>query len=109
MHDLVIDDQTSDRGKGVILEVTPPSSPKDTNIPSSSSPIPPAVQATLDDIKSEIKNEIRNEFDELRADLRIDMRADIRAEMNASGAATNQRIDELMAFMKELAKQMQKP
>jgi predicted phage gp36 major capsid-like protein len=86
-----------------VVVLTPHRSPMD--IPSSSSPIPPAVQAALDDIKSEIKNEIRNEFDELRADLRIDMRA----EMNASGATTNQRIDELMAFMKELAKQMQKP
>jgi hypothetical protein len=109
MHDLVTDDHGSDKGKSVVKEITPPSSPKDTEMGSSSSPIPPAVQAALEDIKSELKSEIRNEFDELRADLRIDMRADLRAEMNASGAATNQRIDELMAFMKELARQMQKP
>jgi hypothetical protein len=97
---------SSDKGKSVAAEPTPPRSPMQIEVGSSSSKISPAVQLALDHMKAEIKEEMRNEFDELKADLRIDLRANLRADMNASGAATNQRIDELMAFMKKIAKQL---
>ncbi|KAK2436394.1 hypothetical protein QL285_021392 [Trifolium repens] len=38
----------SDKGKKPIVVITPPCSPMKTDIPSTSSPIPPAVQAALD-------------------------------------------------------------
>jgi hypothetical protein len=53
MHDQVDIEQASDMGKYVIVDTTP-SSPMNTNIPSTSSPIPPTVQATLDNIKAKV-------------------------------------------------------
>ena len=65
--------EDSDKGKKPIVVVTPPCSPMKTDIPSTSSPIPPAVQAALDNIKAELADEI----DELRVDVRNDMNSAI--------------------------------
>jgi hypothetical protein len=108
MHDQDLDEKTSDKGKNVIVDSTPPNSPVRLITGSPSSAIPPAVQIALDEIKTEMKNDIseikeemKNEFDELRAD--------IRADMNVSGEATNKRIDEIMLLLQKLASQMNKP
>ncbi|KAK2423232.1 hypothetical protein QL285_033697 [Trifolium repens] len=61
--------EDSDKGKKPIVVDTPPSSPIKTDMPSTSSPIPPAVQAALDNIRTELTNEI----DELRVDMRNDV------------------------------------
>ncbi|KAK2449157.1 hypothetical protein QL285_008379 [Trifolium repens] len=65
--------EDSDKGKKPIVEVTPPCSPMKTDIPSTSAPIPSAVQAALDNIRAELADEI----DELRVDMRNDMNSAI--------------------------------
>jgi hypothetical protein len=100
MHDQVVNEQASDMGKGVIVDITPPSSPMKTDIPSTSSPIPPVVQAALDNIKAELSEEMQQEMDELRADMR--------ADMNASREATHKKIDEMMLFLQKLSSQLPK-
>ncbi|WJX45866.1 hypothetical protein P8452_32715 [Trifolium repens] len=65
--------EDSDKGKKPIEVVTPPCSPMKTDIPYTSSPIPPAVQAALENIKAELADEI----DELRVDVRNDMNSAI--------------------------------
>ncbi|WJX94404.1 hypothetical protein P8452_75823 [Trifolium repens] len=110
MHDQIFDEQASDRGKHIVVDTTPPNSPvrlfRDSGSPSCA--IPPAVQIALDEMKTEMKNELseikedmKNEMDELRADMRTDM--------NASTEATNEKLDEMMEFLKNLASQMHKP
>ncbi|KAK2363275.1 hypothetical protein QL285_088274 [Trifolium repens] len=110
MHDQILDEQASDRGKHIVVDTTPPNSPvrlfRDSGSPSCA--IPPAVQIALDEMKAEMRNELseikedmKNEMDELRADMRTDM--------NASTEATNKKLDEVMEFLKNLASQMQKP
>ncbi|KAK2402027.1 hypothetical protein QL285_051581 [Trifolium repens] len=99
MLDQMLDEhgQVSDRGKHLVIDTTPPTSPVRFTRDSGSSSIPPAVHTALDEMKEEMKNEI----DELRADMRSDM--------NASTEATNKKLDEMMDFLKNLASQMQKP
>ncbi|KAK2380176.1 hypothetical protein QL285_067898 [Trifolium repens] len=97
MLDQMLDEQVSDRGKHLVIDTTPPTSPVRLTRDSGSSYIPPAVQTALDEIKEEMKNEI----DELRADMRYDM--------NASTEAINKKLDEMMDFLKNLASQMRKP
>jgi hypothetical protein len=64
--------EDSDSKKPIVV-VTPPCSPMKTDIPSTSSPIPPTVQAALDDIRAELADEI----DELRVDMQNDMNSAI--------------------------------
>jgi predicted AlkP superfamily phosphohydrolase/phosphomutase len=97
MHDQDLDEKTSDKGKNVIVDSTPPNSPVRLITGSLSSSIPPPVQITLDEMKNEMKEEQRNEIDELRAD------------MNASGEATHEKIDEMMLFLQKIASQLPKP
>jgi hypothetical protein len=87
--------QASDRGKNVVVDSTPPSSPVRTvrDFGSPSSAIPAAVQAALDDIKAEVKTEL----------------SDIRAEMKADGQATNEEMDKIMDFLQDLASHFPKP
>jgi hypothetical protein len=87
--------QASDRGKNVVVDSTPPSSPVRTvrDFGSPSSAIPAAVQAALDDIKAEVKTEL----------------SDIRAEMKADGQATNEEMDKIMDFLQDLASRFPKP
>jgi hypothetical protein len=87
--------QASDRGKNVVVDSTPLSSPVRTvrDYGSPSSAIPPAIQVALDDIKAEVKSEL----------------SDIRAEMKADGKATNEKIDKIMDFLQDLASRFPKP
>jgi hypothetical protein len=62
-----------------------------TDVPSTSSPIPPAVQEALDNIKAELAEDMKHEMDELRAD--------IRSDMNASGEAINKKMDDMMKLL----------
>ncbi|KAK2352381.1 hypothetical protein QL285_096375 [Trifolium repens] len=101
MHDQVINEQASDRGKNVIVDITPPSSPKKTYIPSTSSPIPPAVQAALDNIKAELSEEMTQEIDELRAEMRDDM--------NASAEAVHKKMDDMMKLLLSAISEIKKP
>jgi hypothetical protein len=101
MHDQVVNEQASDRGKGVIVDITPPSSPMKTDIPSTSSPIPPAVQAALDNIKAELSEEMQQEMDELRADMR--------ADMNASVETVHKKMDDMMKLLLSAISEIKKP
>jgi hypothetical protein len=87
--------QASDRGKNVVVDSTPPSSPVRTvrDYGSPSSAIPPAVQVALDDMKAEMKAEL----------------SEIKAEMKADGQATNEKIDKMMDFLQELDSRFPKP
>ncbi|KAK2435924.1 hypothetical protein QL285_020948 [Trifolium repens] len=88
MIDQEINEQASGRGKEVIVDSTPPSSPvrtvKDSGSPSSA--IPPAVQAALDDVKAKISG--------------------IKAKMDENGQAANMKMDKMMEF---LASRLPKP
>ncbi|KAK2428010.1 hypothetical protein QL285_026553 [Trifolium repens] len=79
--------EESDKGKKPIEVVTPPCSPMKTDIPSTSSPIPPAVQAALDTIRAELTNEI----DELRVDMRNDM--------NSAVDTVHKKMDNMMELL----------
>ncbi|KAK2390868.1 hypothetical protein QL285_064378 [Trifolium repens] len=106
MVDQELDEPASGKGKDVIVDSTPSSSPirtvRDSGSPSSA--IPPAVQVALDELKTEMKNEIS----EIKEDMKTEI-SDMRADMNASGEATNKKIDEMMVFLQELASRLPKP
>jgi ABC-type transporter MlaC component len=91
MLDQETNEQASGKGKGIIVDSTPSSSPVRTirESGSPSSAIPPAVQAALDDMKAEI-SEIKN-------------------DMKAGGQATNEKIDRMMNFLQDLASRFPKP
>ncbi|KAK2374568.1 hypothetical protein QL285_075521 [Trifolium repens] len=91
MPDQNLSDDDSDKGKKPIVDTTPPCSPMKINVPSTSSPIPPAVQEALDNIKAELAEDMKHEMDELRAD--------IRSDMNASGEAINKKMDDMMKLL----------
>jgi hypothetical protein len=101
---IMVDQETmepaSDKGKDVVVDTTPPSSPVRLITGSPSSAIPPAVQVALDDMKSEIS--------EMKADMKTEL-SDIKADMNASGEATNKKIDDMMKFLDDLAKRFPQP
>ncbi|KAK2356871.1 hypothetical protein QL285_094191 [Trifolium repens] len=107
---IMIDQETvepaSDRGKNIVADSTPPSSPvriiQDSGSPSSA--IPQAVQVALDEMKTEMKNEIS----EIKATMKTEI-SEMKAEMNASGEATNKKIDDMMVFLQELARRLPKP
>ncbi|KAK2443309.1 hypothetical protein QL285_014423 [Trifolium repens] len=61
--------EDSNKGKKPIVVATPPCSPMNSDVPSTSSPLPPNVEVALQDLRAEIADEI----DELRADVRNDM------------------------------------
>jgi hypothetical protein len=100
------DEQASDKGKNVVVDTTPPNSP--IRIITGSSSIPPVVQATLDDMRTEMKNEIVELKEEMKHEM-DELRADMRADLNASGEATHKKMDEMMSFLQALASQMKKP
>ncbi|WJX57619.1 hypothetical protein P8452_43159 [Trifolium repens] len=79
--------EDSDKGKKPIVEVTPPCSPMKTDIPSTSAPIPSAVQAALDNIRAELADEID--------DLRVDMRND----MNSAIDTVHKKMDNMMELL----------
>ena len=93
--------EDSDKGKKPIVDKTPPCSPMNTYIPSTSSPIPPAVQAALDNIKAELFNEMQQEIDELRADMRTDM--------NASIDTVHKKMDDMMQLLLKAISDIKKP
>jgi hypothetical protein len=108
MQDQDSDEQTSDKGKKVIVDPSPPRSPVKLITGSSSSDIPPAVQAALDEMRTEMKNEIAELKEEMKHEI-DELRVDVRADLNASGEATHKKIDEMMSFLHSLANQMKKP
>jgi hypothetical protein len=85
-----------DKGKGPMVDTTPPRSPKLIQ-GSPSSAIPPVMQLALDNIKTELREELRNEMDEFRADIRDDL--------NRSGEATNKRLDAMMELLLKFTQQ----
>ncbi|KAK2450743.1 hypothetical protein QL285_009845 [Trifolium repens] len=89
--------EDSDKGKKPIVVITPPSSPMKTDIPSTSSPIPPAVQAALDNIKAELADEI----DELRVDVRNDM--------NSAIDTVHKKMDNMMELLLKAITDVKKP
>ncbi|KAK2429538.1 hypothetical protein QL285_027967 [Trifolium repens] len=99
-----ITEPASNKGKAVVVDTTPPSSPVKLIAGSPSSAIPPAVQIALDEMKTEVKNDISEVKEEVKNDI-----SDLRADMNASGEATNKKIDEMMAFLYKIASQLPKP
>jgi hypothetical protein len=89
--------EDSDKGKKPIVVATPPRSPMKTDIPSTSSPIPPAVQAALDNIRTELADEI----DELRVDMRNDM--------NSAIDTVHKRMDDMMMTLLKAIADVKKP
>jgi hypothetical protein len=94
-------DEDSDKGKKPFVDVTPPGSPMQIEVPSTSSPIPPAVQAALDNMKAEITEEMHHEMDELRADMRTNL--------NASVASVHQKMDDMMQLLLKAITENKKP
>jgi hypothetical protein len=89
--------EDSDKGKKPIVVATPPSSPIKTDMPSTSSLIPPAVQAALDNIRTELTNEI----DELRVDMRNDV--------NSAVETVHKRMDDMMLTLLKAITDVKKP
>ncbi|KAK2436351.1 hypothetical protein QL285_021350 [Trifolium repens] len=89
--------EDSDKGKKPIVMATPPSSPIKTDMPSNSSLIPPAVQAALDNIRTELTNEI----DELRVDMRNDV--------NSAVETVHKRMDDMMLTLMKAIADVKKP
>ncbi|KAK2389565.1 hypothetical protein QL285_063147 [Trifolium repens] len=88
--------EDSDSKKPIVV-VTPPCSPMKTDIPSTSSPIPPTVQAALDDIRAELADEI----DELRVDVRKDM--------NSAIGTVHKKMDDMMELLLKAIADVKKP
>ncbi|KAK2403123.1 hypothetical protein QL285_052587 [Trifolium repens] len=101
MPDQNLSGEDSDKGKKPIVDTTPPCSPMKTDVPSTSSPIPPAVQAALDNIKAELSEEMQQEMDELRADMR--------ADMNASVETVHKKMDDMMKLLLSAISEIKKP
>ncbi|KAK2427634.1 hypothetical protein QL285_026201 [Trifolium repens] len=96
--------ESSDKGKKVIVDTTPPISPKkEKGSPSSS--IPPAVQKALDSIRTDLAEEMRDEIDELRVDLETGFNASI----TASEENTRKRMDDMMATLLKAIQDIKKP
>ncbi|KAK2389593.1 hypothetical protein QL285_063172 [Trifolium repens] len=93
--------EDSDKGKKPIVVVTPPCSPMKTDIPSTSSPIPSAVQAALDNIKAELADEMHQEIDELRVDVRNDM--------NSAIGTVHKKMDDMMQLLLKAIADVKKP
>ncbi|WJX13325.1 NADH:ubiquinone reductase (H(+)-translocating) [Trifolium repens] len=104
--------ENSNKGKTVVVDKTPPASPK-IEKGSPSSEIPPAVQKALDSIRTELAEDIKDEIDELRVDLktdlRADLRADFRADITASEENTRQRMDAMMETLLKAIADIKKP
>ncbi|KAK2404216.1 hypothetical protein QL285_053580 [Trifolium repens] len=101
MPDQNLSGEDSDKGKKPIVDTTPPCSPMKTDVPSTSSPIPPAVQAALDNIKAELSEEMQQEMDELRADMR--------ADMNVSVETVHKKMDDMMKLLLSAISEIKKP
>jgi hypothetical protein len=101
MLDQNLNGEDSDKGKKPIVDATPPCSPMKIDVPSTSSPIPPAVQAALDHIKVELSEEMQQEMDELRADMRTDM--------NASIDTVHKKMDDMMQLLLKAISDIKKP
>jgi hypothetical protein len=89
--------EDTDKGKKPIIEPTPPHSPMKIDIASTSSPIPPAVQDALDNIRADLTNEI----DELRVDMRNDT--------NAAVETLNKRMDDMLSTLLKAIADVKKP
>ena len=100
--------ENSNKGKTVVVDKTPPASPK-IEKGSPSSEIPPAIQKALDSIRTELAEDIKDEIDELRVDLRTDLRADFRADITASEENTRQRMDAMMETLLKAIADIKKP
>ncbi|KAK2422015.1 hypothetical protein QL285_032583 [Trifolium repens] len=98
----------SNKGKTVVVDKTPPASPK-IEKGSPSSEIPPAIQKALDSIRTELAEDIKDEIDELRVDLRTELRADFRADITASEENTRQRMDAMMETLLKAIADIKKP
>ncbi|KAK2368624.1 hypothetical protein QL285_081807 [Trifolium repens] len=97
MPDQNLSGEDSDKGKKPIVDTTPPCSSMKTDVPSTSSPIPPAVQAALDNIKAELSEEMQQDMDELRAD------------MNASVETVHKKMDDMMKLLLSAISEIKKP
>ncbi|KAK2421936.1 hypothetical protein QL285_032514 [Trifolium repens] len=89
--------EDSDKGKKPIVVATLPGSPMKTDLPSTSSPIPPAFRAALDNIRTELTNEI----DELRVDMRNDV--------NYAVETVHKRMDDMMLTLLKAIADVKKP
>jgi hypothetical protein len=93
--------EDSDKGKKTIVDTTPPCSPINIDAPSTSSPIPPAVQATLDNIRAKLADEMQQEMDELRVDMRNDM--------NSAIDTVHKKMDDMMQLLLKAISDVKKP
>ncbi|KAK2428761.1 hypothetical protein QL285_027256 [Trifolium repens] len=89
--------EDTDKGKKPIIVPTSPHSPMKIDMASTSSPIPPAVQAALDNIRTDLINEI----DELRVDMRNDV--------NSAVETVHKRMDDMMLTLLKAIADVKKP
>jgi hypothetical protein len=89
--------EDTDKGKKPIIVPTSPHSPMKIDMASTSSPIPPAVQAALDNIRTDLTNEI----DELRVDMRNDV--------NSAVETVHKRMDDMMLTLLKAIADVKKP
>ncbi|KAK2435509.1 hypothetical protein QL285_020562 [Trifolium repens] len=89
--------EDTDKGKKPILVPTSPHSPMKIDMASTSSLIPPAVQAALDDIRTDLTNEI----DELRVDMRNNV--------NSAVETVHKRMDDMMLILLKAITDVKKP
>jgi Tfp pilus assembly protein FimV len=101
MVDQETNEPASDKGKNVVVDTTPSSSPvriiRDSR--STSSAIPPAVQVALDEMKTEMKSCIT----ELKTDI-----SEMKTAMEVKDQATNEKMDKMMAFLQDITSRLPK-
>ncbi|KAK2382363.1 hypothetical protein QL285_069907 [Trifolium repens] len=100
MMDQETNEPASDKGKDVVIDTTPPSSPVRLITGSPSSAIPPAVQVALDEMKVEMKSDI--------SDLKSDI-SEMKTTMETKDNAAHEKMDKIMGFLKDIVKRLPKP
>jgi hypothetical protein len=100
MMDQETNEPASDKGKDVVVDTTPPSSPVRLITGSPSSTIPPAVQVALDEMKVEMKSDI--------SDLKSDI-SEMKTTMETKDNAAHEKMDKIMGFLEDIVKRLPKP
>jgi hypothetical protein len=99
-------DQASDRGKNVVVDSTPPTSPvrtlRESGAPSST--ITPEMRTVLDGMQAQItglKDGVEAQITDLKDGLQSEM-----AEIRADNKAKDEKMDQILLYLKELAERL---
>jgi dGTP triphosphohydrolase len=110
-------DQASDKGKTVVVDSTPPSSPirtvRESGTPSST--ITPEMWTVFDGMQAQItslKDGLQSQMTELKdgvqaqiTELQDGMQSEM-AEIKADNKAKDEKMDQILSFLKELAERL---